>query len=148
MRGDRPTADEDGGFTFVELMVVIFIIGLAASAIILAIPNGDGNLYAEADRFAARAKALRDNAIIESKPARIEIDGHGYLLWNRRGGGWQEAGRYAWSRQDTVSLSSGARGATRFDATGMATPVHLVLERGRDRATIDIGQDGSVHVRR
>ncbi len=52
------------GFTLVELLVTITIIGLVAGAAVLAIPDPRGSLAAEAERFAAHAKAARDQATI------------------------------------------------------------------------------------
>src|SRR3954464_6125538 len=44
--------DEASGFTLVELMVVLVIIGLASAAVILTLPERGGSLFAEAERFA------------------------------------------------------------------------------------------------
>ena len=65
---------KESGFTLVELLVVLVIIGLAAAAVVLAIPDPEGSLQTEAERFAARAKAARDLAIVESRPALLRID--------------------------------------------------------------------------
>ena len=72
------------GFTLVELMVVIVIIGLAASVVVLAMPDPGGGVAAEAERFAARAKAARDMAIVEARPAMLGVDAAGYQV--SRGG--------------------------------------------------------------
>lgn len=138
----------EDGFTFVELMVVIFIIGLAATTVILAIPDEGGSVYSEAERFAARAKAARDNAIIESRPAALRLGPGGYVLSVRRAGEWQESGRYEWASGTRVQLAGGEEGGTRFDSTGLAVPLRLTLERGERRAAVEIGHDGSILVRR
>jgi len=138
----------EGGFTFIELMVVIFIIGLAATAVILAIPDEGGSVYAEAERFAARAKAARDHAIIESRPAALAIGVGGYALSHRQSGEWRERGKYEWTRGTRVELAGGEEGGTRFDSTGLAIPLRVTLERGERRVAVDIGHDGSILVRR
>jgi len=134
------------GFTFVELMVVIFIIGLAASAVILAIPDEGGSVYSEAERFAARAKTLRDKAIVESRPAAVRVGPADYSLSTRQGGEYKEFGRFEWA--SGTRASAGQSGESRFDATGMATPLIVTLERGERRVAVEIGHDGSVRVRR
>ena len=136
------------GFTFVELMVVIFIIGLAATAVVLAIPDEGGSVRAEADRFAARAKSLRDTAIIESRPAALRLSPGGYSLSVRRAGAWTEVGRFPWTSGTRARLSGGEEGGTRFDSTGIAVPMRLQLERGGRQVAVDIGHDGSVRVQR
>ena len=61
-------------------MVVIVIIGLAASVVVLAMPDPGGGVAAEAERFAARAKAARDLAIVEARPAMLSVDAAGYQV--------------------------------------------------------------------
>ena len=139
---------KESGFTFVELMVVIFIIGLAATAVVLAIPDQGGSVQTEADRFAARAKSLRDTAIIESRPAAIRLGPGGYSLSVRRAGAWTELGRFQWTAGTRARLSGGEQNGTRFDSTGIAVPMQLQLERSGRRVAVEIGHDGSVRVQR
>jgi general secretion pathway protein H len=143
--GMKPVRRRQSGFTLVELMVVIVIVGLAATVVVLAIPDQGGSVYAEAERFAARAKSARDTAIVESRPMSLELGPRDYVVARRLGGAWQEAGRYRWS-EDTQIES--AAGGTRFDSTGLAQPLHLTLRRGQRQVAIEIGHDGSVQIRR
>jgi general secretion pathway protein H len=137
---------KEAGFTFVELMVVIFIIGLAATAVLLAVPDEGGSVYSEAERFAARAKTLRDKAIIESRPAAVRVGPGGYSLSAREAGEYKEFGRFEWASGTRATYGEG--GETRFDATGMASPLTVTLERGQRQVAIEVAHDGSVHVRR
>lgn len=143
-----PPPEREAGFTFVELMVVILIIGLAATAVMLAMPDPGGSLRAEAERFAARAKAARDAAIVESRPAVLLVGPGGYELSRRSGGRWRSTARYDWAEGTEAEAGAGAAARSLFDSTGMAEPLHLVLRRGERRIAIDIGADGDVHVRR
>ena len=133
----------EAGFTLVELMVVIVIIGLAASVVVLSMPEPGGGVAAEAERFAARAKAARDQAIVEARPAMIQTDRSGYQVARRVRGAWQAGERVDWERGTQAE-----GGATRFDATGLARPAMLVLARGGRQASVEIRGDGTVHVRR
>ena len=134
------------GFTLVELMVVLVILGLAATAVVLAVPEQGGSLIAEAERFAARAKAARDAAIVEARPAALTVDAGGYAFARRSGGEWRPGLRHEWA-QGTAAEAAPASG-TRFDSTGLAEPMTLVLRRGEREAAVRIGVDGSVHVQR
>ena len=58
----RPAAE--GGFTLVELMVVLTVIGLASAAAVLAMPDPRGRLVDEGARFAARVRAAQDSAVM------------------------------------------------------------------------------------
>ena len=44
----------------------------------LAMPEQGGSLQSEAERFAARAKAARDSAIVESRPVALTVGPGGY----------------------------------------------------------------------
>ena len=136
------------GFTLVELMVVLVIIGLAATAVMLAMPEPGGSLEAEEERFAARAKAARDAAIVEARPVALRVDADGYVVSRRRDGEWRPEARQLWA-EGTEAESAGPRpGATRFDSTGLAEPLRLTLRRRGREVAVDIAQDGGVHVRR
>ncbi len=142
----RAARKQERGFTLVELMVVIVIIGLAAGAVLLAIPDSGGSLRSEAERFAARAKAARDGAILEARPAALRIGPGGYAVSRRVAGQWRGEATYAWVEGTEAELSGAADGAVRFDATGLAEPAYLTLRRGDRRVAVRIGNDGDVRV--
>ena len=132
-----------GGFTLVELMVVLVIVGLAASVVVLAWPEQGGSLSAEAERFAARTKAARDDAVLDARAASLTVGPLGYDVARRT-----EAAHYDWVAGTEAALTGGRDGRIRFTATGLADPAQLVLRRGGRQVAVDIGGDGDVHVRR
>jgi general secretion pathway protein H len=142
----RMARNGEAGFTLIELMVVIFIIGLAAAAVVLAMPDEGGSLRSEAVRFAARAKAARDQAILESRTLAVRIGPGGYETARREGGQWRREARYDWVAATRPEIAGAESGTVRFDPTGLAEPAILVLRRGEARAVVEIGGDGGVHV--
>jgi general secretion pathway protein H len=127
------------GFTLVELMVVLVIIGLAAAAVVLSIPERGGSLVSEAERFAARTKAARDGAILDSRAAEVAIGPGGYEIG---------AAHYDWVEGTRSELSGGRDGRLRFTATGLADPARLLLRRDARSVAVDIGEDGNVQIQR
>jgi general secretion pathway protein H len=139
------------GFTLVEMMVVLVIIGLASAAVVLAIPDPRGRVTDEAERLAARAAAVRDDAIVQGRAMSVVIDASGYRVERRTQGRWQVAGDriftpVAWQPGTTVTVGADDRIRATFDSTGAAEPVALLLSRDGAATRVTVGGDGTVRV--
>jgi len=141
----------DAGFTLVELMVVLVILGLATAAVVLNMPDPRGNLGDEAEGFAARLVAARDLSIVGGHDIAVRIDADGYGFTRRSGDGWQpETAKALQPRRwgEAIEALSRIEGGNMlvYDTTGLATPALVTLQRGSLRSTIVIDAAGSVHV--
>jgi general secretion pathway protein H len=140
----------ENGFTLVELMVVLVIVGLMSAVVVFAMPDPRGALAGEAERFAARALAARDAAIVTARPTRLRADAAGYAFDQRHGGNWVPFAdkpflAQAWGPGVTASPA----GDVSFDPAGGAEPqIQFVLQRDNERATILVSSDGAVRVGR
>lgn len=139
------------GFTLVELMVALFVIGLAGAAVALTLPTGDDALAKEADAFAARLAHARDEAILGMRTVEVRVDRGGYAFMRRRFEGWQPlAGRafapVDWSPDTRPQLPRDAGLAFRFDPTGATEPRSLVLLRDGRRTQVTVDGGGEVDV--
>ena len=135
IRQNKPIAGHDAaGFTLVELMVVLLIIGLMASVAIFSFPSGNSALQEDAQRFAARTAALRDNAILQSRPMAVQVTPSGYSFMERRKGSWSVLEDKPFV---STNWSSGVRAKTgedglmmiSFESTGLPSDqAELVLQ--------------------
>ncbi|NJC07118.1 GspH/FimT family pseudopilin [Polymorphobacter fuscus] len=149
-RAGTPSPRRDG-FTLVELMVVLVIIGLAAATVVVAIPDQQARLADDADAFAARLVAARDLSIVSGRDIAVEVDAVGYRFAQRRVDGWQPAAAKAlqarlWGTGTAVQTRIDNGDRLVFDTTGLATPALVTLQRGRGRASIAVDAAGAVHV--
>ena len=101
------------GFSLVELMVVLFVMGLLAGVVVLSLPGDSKVLREEAERFAARTVAARDEAISGARPVAVVVGRAGYYFEQRRDGGWQpldpgQFGLVAWKEGTAASVAGAA----------------------------------------
>jgi general secretion pathway protein H len=141
----------DRGFTLVELLIVLVLLGLASAAVMVALPDPRGSVTAEAERFAARAKAAQDRAVIESRAMAIRVTAAGYGFDRRAKGEWEAIDSEPFNDRrwgEGIAAQVGGSDAARivFDSTGMADPSVVTFIREGEQATVTIGQDGSIDV--
>lgn len=138
------------GFTLVELMVVLLVIGLAAGAAALALPDPRGTLRAEGARFGGRVRAARTTAIVDARPVSLWVTPSGYGFDEWRGGRWtplpaRPLGVTRWG--EGIAALTPARSRVIFDTTGLADPpLALTLRRDGRNVAVTIGANGAVTV--
>lgn len=147
----NPGRTTAAGFTLVELMVVMVIVGLASAAVMLAMPRSSDRARTEARTLAARLVAARDLAIIGGRDVAVTIDADGYRITQRRNGGWQVADDralqpYSWPDQLVVTTQIADGAVLLFDTTGLATPGKIRIDSDGASIGIDVDSVGKVAI--
>lgn len=145
-----PAPISERGFTLIELMVVITIIALASAAVVLTLPDGSEKLRADAERFAGRVAAARDNAIVGARPMAVWVSSSGYGFARREEGAWRPLADPPFADTpwlDGVAADTGGQQVrVTFDGTGMTEPAAVVLVRDGRRATVTVDGAGKVTI--
>ena len=139
------------GFTLVELMVVLAILALAATAVVLTLPGEEHDVRHEADRLAARLAAARDVAVIEGRGVAVRLAPSGYGFERRVADAWQPLpgrafARRAWPSGMAFAAADGQSAAhILFDRVGTSpTPQAITLSAGTARATVRVSATGEI----
>jgi len=138
------------GFTLVELLMTVAIIGVAAGAVVLSMPDPRPSVGEDAERFAARLTRAREEAILSNRTVAVEATAGGYAFSVFEGARWSplregpfEAERWA----DGVSAAP-VEPPLRltFDPTGVAEPGRLALSRDGRSVTVAVDGAGEVSI--
>lgn len=135
------------GFSLVEMMVVLMIMGLLASVAVLSLPGDERKLRGEAERFAARTSAARDEAIIGARPVALVVSDEGYYFEQRNQGQWRQLpGRgFDLTTWDDATTVAAGRQRIVFDTLGLASSEAAVrLERSGRALVVRLRRDGRV----
>ena len=139
----------DRGFTLIELIVVLAIIAVGATAVLLSLPGPERTLRDSSERLAAQAAALRDEAVMSSRPMAIRLVAGGYRFEHFDGAAWVAETDKPFRAVElpegmaVVAVPSGEQ-RIRFDTTGLADPVLLSLGYRGLRRTVTVDAGGGV----
>ncbi|MCJ9430049.1 type II secretion system minor pseudopilin GspH [Kordiimonas marina] len=156
----------DEGFTLIEVMVVIVIVGLMTGMVMFTLMPHRASLEDDATRLVGRLAAARRSAVLEGQSVGLQVSDSGYRFLRYRRGRWQpyslvpDRTSLTWPEDTDVSLAVGGvylrlerdrhdhrarpRPALVFSAIGEAVPFDLTL--ARDQALLHIRGDGAGHM--
>ncbi len=140
------------GFTLVEMLVVIFLLGLASAAVVLMLPSSDSTVRNDAERLAARIAAARDEAVMQARPIAIWTRASGYGFEQRFDGQWRAHPDAAFKDRNFdngTRILGAAQNRILFDASGLPSSSAIIeLTNGEGSSLVSISASGEVAVAR
>jgi type II secretion system protein H len=139
------------GMTLVEVMTVLFIIGLTAGIVTLTLPQRPTEEQASAQAFATVLRNAQDQAIFAGQPLGLQLTDRGYTLVQWRQDGWRPQGRpELLPRAMEISVETEERVRPDswpelvFDPTGIVQPAEFQLRARGVRIDISLLETGEV----
>lgn len=142
----------EAGFTLVELMVVLVILGLMGTAVVMTVPDGRGEVRREAENLAGRFVRAREEALLTNRAVEVRLGGEGYDFRVLRRGAWTPLEEppfeaHAWPEGLRAELEAApGRDAVRFDPTGSADPARVTLAQATQKMTVSVDVTGEVRL--
>ena len=141
------------GFSLVELLVVLVVLGLLGAAVLLTVPGEGRRLDDQAGRLAAHLQRAREHAVLSNRAVALRVDAEGYRFYERRLEGWREIGVQPFqARSFPPGISARTEGREpvvrfEFDALGSAQPaaVQLRSDAGGRRISLDARGEVALH---
>ncbi len=150
---DAMRAPRARGFSLIEILVVLVIIGLLASTVVLTLPDRDDVLREQVHRFAARVNMVSQEGVVANRPMGLAISHSGYAFFRYQDGRWQELaddrmfGSETWNAVGTISIERDQERLTRstpgddasllptilFEPTGQSTPFVVSFSNHEER---------------
>lgn len=122
------------GFTLVEILIALAILGLATSVVVLNLPPSNQNVHREAQRFAARLIAASHEAITTGEVIGLDIGNNQYSFLRFRDRGWSKLqGRVfsTWSLDNNINVN-----ANILEAEGLSANNEIISGGGSIIASI------------
>ncbi len=138
------------GFSLIELLVVIVIIGLLSTVVVVTMADPRGRITGDADKFAGRVRAARDSAVVSGRPMALWVSQTGYGFEQREEGAWHalSEGPLAaadWSRDAQARFDGVSQLRMVFDSIGRADqPLDFTLARDQQHVRVRVDLDGRV----
>ncbi|WP_296165521.1 GspH/FimT family pseudopilin [uncultured Brevundimonas sp.] len=138
------------GFTLVELLMVVAILGLATGAVVLSVPDPRPPVGAEAERFAARLVRAREEAVLTNRSIAVETTARGYGFSQFDGVEWKPLtdgpfGEEVWQAETSADLPEATLRVV-FDPTGASEAATVTLSRDGRSSTVSVDGAGEVSV--
>ena len=146
---------KEAGFTLVEILSVLVVIGLMSSVVILSMPQPKSELDKQAQRLSVELNALAQDGLISGSVTAAGFSKDGYALytfenseWTERvSAEWQDSYRMTLTRASAkLELPKKADPIILFQPTGLSTPFEFTLSDRETKYALKTAGDGRVDI--
>ncbi|MEM9670591.1 MAG: prepilin-type N-terminal cleavage/methylation domain-containing protein [Pseudomonadota bacterium] len=135
-----------GGFTLVEVLLVVFIVGLSASIIIMTLPEGPERVERERQRVITALDHLNDLSVLTGQVHGVEFGSEGFEVVRRVDGEWQADRTLGFDLETPVEFLVDRRREDTgpqiyFSPAGVPVSAEIILVDGRERRSIIMGDE-------
>ena len=163
--GRHRTQAGSGGFTLVEVVMVLALVGLASAAVALSIRDSQKDLASQLTRFESQLRQAQELSMVSGQQVGLDFDPGGYRFWLRGLTGWASTDPLSepetwprgtdivlWRNGQKVDLNKGPAqiaGSAQpnpeiwFQDFGLVTAFRLQLVGPKREIWLDVGPDGS-----
>jgi len=146
---------KEAGFTLVEILSVLVVIGLMSSVVILSIEPPKSALEKQAERLNSELNALAQDGLISGSVNAAGFSEEGYALysfenseWTERvSDEWQDSYRITFTRASAkLNLPKTTDPIVMFQPTGLSTPFELTLSDSDLKYSLRTEGDGRIQL--
>ncbi len=142
--GKIKTRSQQAGFTLVEILVVLLIVGLMAGAVVMNMPAREDPWHQQGRLMAGRMELAAQTSMIDQKPMGISFTDDGYEIVRYSREIWELVAEYSYdltprpvveleqngAKIDIKAAEEAGIPVIRYDSTGLATPFELSIDTG------------------
>lgn len=153
----QPESRNEAGFTLVEILTVLVIIGVMSSVVILSMPTPKTELDKQAELMVGTLNKMAQESIINGRVSAAGFDRSGYALYQYTDDGWQEMAADEWDASyrlkykrygASLDIPKKAEPSILFQPTGLSTPFELAMSDKDSVYTLVGVGDGRIILRK
>ena len=150
-------AKQQAGFTLVEILTVLVIIGLMASAVVMTLPRDKPAIDVQSQALVSSLNAAAQSSLVTGRPHGFGVSKYQFAVFEFADGEWVQI--QAMDRPGALSvelkkndiqikLSEELAPLVVFEPTGLSTQFELVLTQDRRTETLSSSGNGQVVLER
>lgn len=138
----KPLGASEAGFTLMEILMVVFIVGLSAGIVVMSLPERSDALQDETARLERVIEALSDRAVLSGNAYGLELTEVSYKAVIRQNEIWVPVAQYERRLPRSVTLEvadfkvEDEAALIVFDPAGVPTDIQIRLNMGVDQVSV------------